>query len=450
MTCLKNEHYHQQFQFFKFTENLEEMLQCFSCFNEDPQLNKKISIDQILKFPVSKIQNFPPLKDQDKDKQVRQIMEDFTQEKIKKFKEYIKKQIEQHYEQKIKILNQSKKDVIIKFEQIMEFTDVSQYYNIDQLKAAINQYKNKQMNLEELFQEQLKMKKDFECEKKCKVMFFNQQKQEQIINQINILKQQLDQKFKTFTDEKIKINIQELRNIQRNIDQALLNKSNQHQQHLQYYQYKYLEYLSNLQDKQHLQHQQCQQQFLQDYQIQFHKSNYQANKKDEIKIQHNHTNKIKIEIDNKTKDHLPKKIYSDGLDKNKTCHFKIKVNFHQQKDYSLFFCLIGSQDKDKSWLNQNFIELNDGVSIDFAGNGGNNIIKGQKFVDFWKDGETVLNIVLNVNEKLFEIYDGQRKGYVKNFIDQSKIKGEQVMLGMLFYKYTQQKIDLEIYDVQVF
>ncbi|KRX07473.1 hypothetical protein PPERSA_11022 [Pseudocohnilembus persalinus] len=298
MTCQKNEHYSQQFQFFKFTENLEEMLQCFSCFNEDPQLNKKISIDQILKFPVSKIQNFPPLLDQDIDKQVRQIMEDFTQDKIKQFKEYTKKQIEQHYEQKIKILNQSKKDVIIQFEQIMEFTDVSQYYNIDQLKAAINQYKNKQINLEELFQEQLKMKKELECEKKCKVMFFNQQKQEEIINQLNFLKQNLDQKCFAFTNNDITINTQKLRNIQRNIDQALQSHPNQYQQHYQ---------IQNLFIEQQQQQKQKQQQYWTNYhpqiapsqtiqqqlsyhQIQFYEINCNDDIKDEIKIQYKPNN----------------------------------------------------------------------------------------------------------------------------------------------------------------
>ncbi|KRX07472.1 hypothetical protein PPERSA_11021 [Pseudocohnilembus persalinus] len=434
MTCLKNEHYNQQFQFFKFTENLEEMLQCFSCINEDPQLNKKISIDQILNFPASKIQNFPPLKDQSKDKQVRQIMEDFTQDKIKQFKEYIKKQIEQHYEQKIRILNQSKKDVIIQFEQIMQFTDVSQYNNIDQLKAAITQYKNKQINLEELFQEQLKMKKDFECQKKCKVMLCNQQKQQEITNQLNNLKQNLDQKFKAFTDEKITINTQKLQNLQRIIDQTLQSHPNQQENQTQ-------------------------------QQINFHQSDYINNKKDEINIKqisnnnnnnnnnindnqinnnkHNNNKHIQIQIADLTINTY-KAVYSSLLSKEKTHHFKIKANFHQQKNYGLSFNLISLQDKDKSWINQNCIVQNDGIGKCFAHNGERQIIQGQKFVDFWKDGETVLNVVFNVKEKLFEIYDYQRKGYVKNFIDSTKIQGNQVILGIDFLQNSSHEIDLQI------
>ncbi|KRX01667.1 hypothetical protein PPERSA_03751 [Pseudocohnilembus persalinus] len=363
MNCKNEEHFEQQFVFFKFSEKIGEILQCMSCNSEDLQNDKKIIIDQILKFPSSKIQNFPPLKNQKNCKQIQKIMENFTKEKIKQFKEYVKTQINNYY-QKInqditQVLLQSKKDVLQQFENILEFTNVSEFYDIAPVKEMIEKYQKNDIDLKQMFEQQLKMKKSFEDEKKFNIAINQEKIQNEVQNLIQNLKVQLDEKW-GFLKKKFR----------------------------------------------------------------------------------------RIEINDKTKEQF-KLVNSELLNKNKTYHFKMKINFHQAKKQELAFFLLGSNYKDYDyWLNQNCIAINNFQGNCFAGNGEREIVEGQRFNDFWEDDVSILNVVFNYQEKLFEVFDDQRKGYVKNVINQNKINGDKVMLGILFIQNYQSKIDLSIVDIQ--
>ncbi|KRW99388.1 hypothetical protein PPERSA_02500 [Pseudocohnilembus persalinus] len=415
MNCKNEEHFQQQFIFFKFSEKIGEILQCMSCVLEDPQNDKKIIIDQILKFPSSKIQNFPTLKSQKNCKQIQKIMENFTKDKIKQFKEYVNIQINNYY-QKInqditQVLLQSKKDVLQQFENILEFTNVSEFYDIAPVKKMIEKYQKKDIDLNQMFEQQLKMKKSFEDEKKFNIAINQEKIQNEVQNLIQNLKVQLDEKIEIFK-ERIVINTeainkykQEIQDVQQEIPQQ--NRENQQQ-------------------------------------VQFFKSNLQFNQKQEIEIKNNSR---RIEIDDKTT-YKNKFVYSEGLEKNRTYHFKMKINFHQAKKQDLTFFLLGSNDKDNAWLGQNYIYINNFDGSCFALNGERKIVEGQRFDDFWWDDVSILNVVFNYQEKLFEVYDDQRKGYVKNIINQNKINGDKVMLGIDFFQQYQSKIDLSIVDIQ--
>ncbi|KRX07470.1 hypothetical protein PPERSA_11019 [Pseudocohnilembus persalinus] len=379
------------------------MLRCFTCSNEDKESNKKISIEQILKLPASKIQNFPPLLDQNNDKQVRQIIENFTEEKVQHFKEYIIKQIKEHYQQKIEILKSSQKDVIRQFDQMMEFADVSKYYNIDELKKTLNQFKNKEINLQDLFKKQLRMKEQFQNEQTVQLLLNTQKKQEEILNQLENFKLNLDKKFNDFTENSIKIDTKYLERLQSNIKQALLGS-----------------YFEN--------------------HIDFYKI---GENQGEIQIENNSR---LIKIDNLT-NFNQKVVHSQLMHKNRKYHFKIKINFHEKKNQQIAFFLINSNDVEKDWINENYIFISDYDGDCGANNGESSQFQGQKFSSFWKDNETVLNLVFNVDEKIFEIYDDQKKGYIKNVINSEKIQGEKVMLGINFYQVFKNKIDLTITDI---
>ncbi|KRW99386.1 hypothetical protein PPERSA_02498 [Pseudocohnilembus persalinus] len=415
MNCKKDEHFEQQYQFFKFSEKIGEILQCMSCNSEDLQNDKKIIIDQILKFPSSKIQNFPPLKNQKNCKQIQKIMENFTKDKIKQFKEYVNIQINNYY-QKINqdithVLLQSKKDVLQQFENILEFTNVSEFYDIASVKKMIQKYQKNDIDLNQMFEQQLKMKKSFEDEKKFNIAINQEKIQNEVQNLIQNLKVQLDEKIGIFkkriviNTEAINIYKQEIQDVQQEIH--LQNRGNQQQ-------------------------------------IQFFKSNYKYYQKQKIEIKNNSR---RIEIDNKTIEQL-KRVYSEGLEKNRRYHFKMKINFHQAKKQELYFFLLGSNDKDNYWQGQNYIVINNFDGSCFALNGEREIVEGQRFDDFWEDDVSILNVVFNYQEKLFEVFDDQRKGYLKNVIHQNKINGDKVVLGIDFFQNYYSKIDLSIVDIQ--
>ncbi|KRX04429.1 hypothetical protein PPERSA_00198 [Pseudocohnilembus persalinus] len=391
MNCKNEKHFGQQFFFFKFSEKMDEILQCMSCNLEDPQNDKKIIIDQILKFPSSKIQNFPPLKDQKNYQKIQNIMENFTQEN--------------------QVLNQQKKDVLQQFDSILEFTNISEFYDIAPVKEMIEKYQKNNINLNELFQQQLQMKKSFEDEKKLNIAINQEKIQNEVKNLVENFQLQLDEKVEIFK-EKIIINTDVMEKYKREIEN---NKQEIPQK--------------NLGNQQ---------------QIQFLKSNFQYNPKQDIEIKNNSR---RIVIDDKTTKQL-KQVYSEGLEKNRTYHFKMKINFHQEKKQELSFFLLGSNDKDNLWYDQNYIVINDIDGYCLAGNGEREIKEGQRFSDFWEDDVSILNVVFNYQEKLFEVYDDQRKGYVKNVINQNKINGDKVMLGIDLYKHCNKKFDISIIDIQ--
>ncbi|KRX03266.1 hypothetical protein PPERSA_03381 [Pseudocohnilembus persalinus] len=400
LNCKKISHSGQKLIFFKFSENSDQILQCLKCNLDDDKEYNKISIDQILNYPVSKIKNFPPFKDKKDLKEIQNIMENFSKEKIQKFNKELKTEIEDFYNKLEKNINnflfKSKQEVFQYLEKIQEITDISDFYDIQPVKEMIKQYQNKEINFDQLFQKQLEIKKNFEDEKKFEKTMNQEKNQKEIKNLIENLKQQLDQQLDIFKNN-VNQNTEEIKNFSK-------NQNN----------------------------------------IKFYKSNFSGNSKEEIEIQNNGR---KIQLSKTVLD--PKIVHTNNLDKNKTYHFKIKINFHQQNYQYLGFFMIGSNDADKHLGNQNFVCLNN-VDENCAGGGESKIFEGQNFTDFWKNDETILNVVLNYQEKLLEIYDDDKQAYVKNTIDQKNVNGDHIMLGILACQFHEEKIDLSVTDILVY
>ncbi|KRX06656.1 hypothetical protein PPERSA_13135 [Pseudocohnilembus persalinus] len=426
MTCTNIDHNDQEFVIFKFSDKINEILQCFDCNTEDNENNKKISINQIKKFSVTKINNFPPIKDPKKSKELRKALEICSQEKLKQFRENIINLIEGHY-QKVNqdlynFLLQSKKAVIQQFENFLEFPDISGFYDIEPLKKALDQFQNKIINLEELFDIQLKMKKEYECEKKSQIVFNMEKKQKEIENQVDQLKENLNQKAQIFKQD-IVIDDRQIKNIE---DQIRTNQNNQNQQSLQQNNKKL--------NKQNIE------------QFQFFKSNYLNSEKSQIdfkkKIIFAESNQFQF-------------AHSESLDKNKSYHLKIKIKINPIIGYNkqLYFYLIGSNDKDNDWDDQNYISFKDQYGFSRPGNGNDYIQEGQDFCQFWENKESILNLVINFDQQLFELYDEQKNCYVKNIINQKKIDGE-LMIGIKcrIYKSLLRfgEIELKIKDIKCY
>ncbi|KRW98144.1 hypothetical protein PPERSA_09084 [Pseudocohnilembus persalinus] len=407
MKCKKIQHFDQQFIFFKFSEKIDQILQCASCSLDDPQLDKKIIIDQIFKLSASDIKNFPPLNEK-KCKEIKNLMQNFTKEKNEKFKQQIKAEIDDFYYQTEEILHQflaqSKKEVVQEFDNILKFIDISQLYDIDPIKQMIEQYQEKQIDLQELFEKQLEMKKSFEQRYKFENAINQEKNQKEVKVLVENLKLQLDQKMEVFK-QKLIINTDGIKKF-------------------------------------------CQQENQKNYQqIKFFKSQLRNNFQEDIRILNDI---MKIEIEDTTAQAI-KQVHSEGLDKKKTHHLRMKIDFYQQNKQGLIFYLLGENDKDKNWDNFNFIFINNCFLNCGARNGERQKELQIKNIQLKEelDFQTILNVVFNYQGKLFEVYDDKNENfYVKSVINQDKIKGESIMLGIKFQQFYKSQVDMTILECQ--
>ncbi|KRX09763.1 hypothetical protein PPERSA_02635 [Pseudocohnilembus persalinus] len=434
MSCPIKEHDEQPYIFFKFSEQKNEILQCMFCNLEDPQVNKKIAINQLLNQPIWKIKNFPPLKDQKEDVKIKKILENCTKEEIKKFKEKILSDIDLYYK---KIANdllngiaQSKKYSKEQFEKYFQFVEIDEIYNIEPLKNSLKQFQQNQINLDQLFNIQLNLKKDFEQEQKPKIVNNQEKIRQEINNQFNSLKQQLNQKVNQFNQQiTLNNNIiqQQIINIQQPAQNNNNNNNNNHN----------INQNINPNNNKNIQQ----------YPMNFYKSQDQCNSQNEIQITNNSR---KIEFDNKSS--KAKKIYSQSLDKEKTYHLKIKIDLQGSKKSYLDFRLISSEEKDSDWFGYNYLFINDSQGNCGSNNYQNLTKQGIKFSEFMEDNKTVFNVVFNYQDKLFEVYDDEKKAQLIQIIDWQKTK-QDFVFGIQFcqnYNQPYPKCRLEIIDIQCY
>ncbi|KRX02100.1 hypothetical protein PPERSA_03162 [Pseudocohnilembus persalinus] len=162
-------------------------------------------------------------------------------------------------------------------------------------------------------------------------------------------------------------------------------------------------------------------------------------------------NSIKtIEFDNQT--YNVKLIYSQSLDKEKTYHLKMKIDFQGSKTSFLSFNLISSKEKDFDWCGCNYLVLNNSQGNCESGNSKNLTKQGINFSEFMEDNKTVFNVVFNYQDKLFEVYDDEKKAYLKFKINQQQTK-QDFVFGIFFNQNGYQpypKCILEIIDIQCY
>ncbi|KRW98880.1 Translation elongation factor EF1B, gamma chain, conserved [Pseudocohnilembus persalinus] len=215
------------------------MLQCDQCSIEQTSHEKKIDIQQLFQNPICKINNFPPLKTQNKnqEKEIKDCLQNFTQQKILEYQNYVMNQIDLFYERAedslINSLYQQKLQTIQQFQNLFVFSNIEEIYNIEPLKQNLKQFEQKQINQEQLYKYQQKLKKDFEDEINQKIVLEQKDIQQEINQQLKNLQQQLDEKVDIFS-QKIEINkdfLSRLCNNKRQINSQISeNLQNQFQQ----------------------------------------------------------------------------------------------------------------------------------------------------------------------------------------------------------------------------
>ncbi|KRW99831.1 hypothetical protein PPERSA_10950 [Pseudocohnilembus persalinus] len=428
---------------------MEEILQCINCNSFDNQNDKKLIIEQILNFPVHKVQNFPPVSDQNQGQQIRKIMENYSQEKIKKFREQIDNQIDGYYkkilEELSQILSQQKVEVKKQFELFFKFTDFSEIYNVDQLKKSLLQYQKKEIDLEELFEIQKEIKKKFEQEEFLKMAFAQEKIQDEIQKQLGNLELLLDQKLAIFKED-ISVNKEEIFGIQKEIQFAQQGQNEEIQKNQK-----------NKENKENLQENQGKSQIGSKNSLELSKTGTRNKTIQFFKSKYGHQQK-KIIIGNNYRkisfyqgQYHSKQVFSEKLEKNLRYHFRIKADFYGNNYQNVQFFLLDEGEKDKQFVSCNGIQISDR-----AGNWGNNFMNVKKvkeglgFAGFLRDGQSVLNVVFNCQQKVFEVYDDEKKGYVRIELDLGLIGGDFCLFGIQVYQdEDKQYLDFNIIDVIV-
>ncbi|KRX03818.1 hypothetical protein PPERSA_04613 [Pseudocohnilembus persalinus] len=437
LICPKTGHENSPYLYFKFSEDKNEILQCVHCNIQDQQNDKKIILEQLLQQPIWKIKNFPPLQSKEKQKSIQNTMINFSPEKYNQIKDKIKKQINKYYEdllaELVMALEISKKDIFQQFDNLFNKSDIYKIYDMDILKKKLKQFQNQESYLDDLFKIQLDLKNKFECEKNIKIATNQEIAYKQIICKMDNLYKELNLKCEQFIQD-LQINIDKLdseQDVNFNFQQRFFNFFKKKQT---------LKIQDTDQDKENA--------GPDNDSNQRNSSNLKLKKKlkDEIEIKHNN----KIIIFNDKKIAVQKSVYSEPLDKNKKYHFRFKLNLQQQKHQQITFTLLGAEDKDKFWGEQNYIFLTNSVGNCGAVNGESVVKEGSKFSTFMQDDETIFNLIVNYHQNLFELYDDERKGYVKNQIDKNKIQGEELLLGITVCQFHLKKIFISFLDISCF
>ncbi|KRX00450.1 hypothetical protein PPERSA_03183 [Pseudocohnilembus persalinus] len=392
LKCQKQEHDEQTIQYFKFSSNIDDILQCIYCGQEDFEPNTKIVLDQLFSQPVWKIRNFPPLDDQEKSKKIRKIIELKQGENFKEFQQEILQKIEEIYynieEEFIKSLNFQKKQTIQTYQKFFQQMDFNNTFDIQPLKDMIYQYSKNEITLQKLFQQQLKIKEDFVSPQKQNIILHHKNVKQNIQKQL----EQLENDLKNF--------IQSFDNTLGETLQQFENSINQTE-------------------------------------LKFYKSNYNSPNfsLNEIRIQNqnNNNNQNTIHFDKKAIKYN-KQVYSQVLDKFKTHYIKMKINLNGNNKQYIRFAILDSQNKENDYIDQNSILITDDFGTCGSYNGISFDEQGQTFASFMQDDKTIFNIVINYGKKLFQIYDNDKLCYINHVINQDLIK-QDMLLGIRFYQY---------------
>ncbi|KRX01831.1 hypothetical protein PPERSA_00541 [Pseudocohnilembus persalinus] len=366
--CQKSNH-NLDYQYINWTDKKERFLQCNKCSIECEEPNyTKILISDILNenYKVSQVQNWPPIKDKELFSFMNSVFKcsEENPNENNLLNQIIQQQIQDYFkDQQVKILerlNQIEKNVKVKFE-----TYIQKFYNQNETEGKMNiEQIIKNFQIDEFrtkIKEFLDNKIDID-----KIFEFKEQQNEILVN----AQEQIKQQFKKQQE------IQELFNqLKQELDDSLL-KYNQHEFPIK-----------------------------EQINLNLFKSNYK-NIPNSFTITPDNK---QITFDNQNTDYY-KQVYCDILEKQKTYHIKIRIDAKGTiKNQYIFFGIDTQQKKDKQLNNTNYLyafhqNSNTSGSKNFKKEGQYN-----RFNEFFRDNQTILNIVFNINKKQFEMFDDQNQ-----------------------------------------
>ncbi|KRX06199.1 hypothetical protein PPERSA_06081 [Pseudocohnilembus persalinus] len=123
-------------------------------------------------------------------------------------------------------------------------------------------------------------------------------------------------------------------------------------------------------------------------------------------------------------------IYSENLQQKKDYHLRFTMDTkNNQEDIYLAFSLTsGDQKNSKELETDHYVRVFNYNSNSYAKGGEVQVEGKQNFFEFFKDNQTILNVVFNIENKMLEIYDDDRISYQRlNFKNNSNNFDEWIL-----------------------
>ncbi|KRX09846.1 hypothetical protein PPERSA_02718 [Pseudocohnilembus persalinus] len=205
---------------------------------------------------------------------------------------------------------------------------------------------------------------------------------------------------------------------------------------------KYQPSLKKIPQQQQIQQQQQQQPTKKQQQLKFYKSDFNS-----------YDNKGKFEIDNdartiKFKSDWYTHIYSENLQQEKEYHLRFTMDTKNNVEniFLAFSLTSGNKKNSKSLLTDHYVTV-----FYYNGNssakGGEFKVEGkEKFTEFFKDKQTIMNVVFNIEKQFMEIYDDDKISYQKLTFNQNNNNFEEQILGIYYNKIGISQVDIQFID----
>ncbi|KRX09896.1 hypothetical protein PPERSA_05288 [Pseudocohnilembus persalinus] len=405
MQCQKDGHQSLKFLYLNMSsDNKEDLFLCPICISQ--QLTNKKEISQINLF-IKHLKNdqvnnenlfgWPPIQDENHQKiyQIHQSnLKEFGQKNEHLFN-YLKKKINDFYDnyqkQIIQEIQQKQKQTILQLENICnnfqnfdeEFINIQEIikqFDIKDFREKFQEFQQKKIDIDQFF--------DFKQQQNAKV--YNN---DEIYNSLKAQQQNLEKLKKDLEIEFAKI------------DEATDPFK------------KYQPNLKIMPKKQQY--------------LKFYKSNCNS-----------HNNDGQFEIDNdqqliKFNSNQRTYIYSENLQQQQEYHLRFTMDTKNrvQNIYLAFSLTSGVQKKSKDLFTDHYVIIFNGNGNSYA-NGREFQVSGKQFKEFFKDNETILNVVFNIEKEMMEIYDDDRISYQKLNFENYCGNFEEWVLGISFGKVT--------------
>ncbi|KRX00493.1 hypothetical protein PPERSA_03226 [Pseudocohnilembus persalinus] len=441
MQCKKEGHKNQKFILFNMSsENKEKLFTCPICISQNYFKKKEtiqkeqttLLIDELLNEQVKdeNIFGWPPIQDE-KHSQIYYNHQNYIKEyglengtilnffkiKINEFYGKLLQEIQQE------IQNQKKNTTIWlenyyqnQFQnsntdqELKNIQEIIQKFEIKNFREKFQEFEKKKIDIDQLFDyKQEQNNNTFNNNK----VFESLEKQYQ---QVEKLKQELEKEF-----TKIKESLDPFKNYQPKINPPQPTQQlQQQQQQSQQQQNKPIKYLKL---------------YKSDYNSDCNKGNFEVN---------NDQQTIKF------KSFYWTYIYSENLQQEKEYHLRFTMDTKNNVgSICLGFSLTSGDQKNANDLEKDhYVRVFDRNNNSYARGGEFKVEGKEKFTEFIKDKQTILNVVFNIEKQFMEIYDDDKISYQRLTFNQNNNNFEEWILG-IFYAFGQhrdQEVDIQFID----
>ncbi|KRX10737.1 hypothetical protein PPERSA_12358 [Pseudocohnilembus persalinus] len=439
LQCKKEGHKNQKYILFNMSsENKEKLFTCPVCISQNyfeqkeilSKEQKTLLIDELLNNQVKdeNIYGWPPIQDE-KHSQIYYNHQNFIKEyglENETILNFFKVKINEFYgkllqEIQYEIQNQKKNTTIWlenyyqnQFqnsntdEELKNIQEIIQKFEIKNFREKFQEFEKKKIDIDQLF--------DYKQEQNNNTYNNNElyDSLEKQYKQVEKLKQELEKEF-----TKINESLDPFKKYQPKINPP--QPTQQQQQQLQ---------KSQQQQKKPIKY------------LKLYKSDYRSD-----------LNKGEFEIDNdarkiKFNSRWSTYIYSENLQQEKEYHLRFTMDTKNNvKNIQLAFSLTSGNQKNSEDLQTDYYVGVFQYNYNSSASGGEFKVEGEKkFTEFFKDKQTIMNVVFNIEKQFMEIYDDDKISYQKLTFNQNNNNFEEQILGIYYNKIGISQVDIQFID----